>query len=153
MDAIKPGLIGAAVEDVQQRLINLGASISDDERIAQAFGPTTAAAVRSFRAQHGLPMSDEIDEVAWIVLVDETYHMGDRTLYLRLPYFHGADVSHLQMTLNVLGFSCGTVDGFYGPHTEAAVKEFQANMGLTADGMASRSTPTSSTAIWALPVP
>ena len=38
MDAIKPGLIGAAVEDVQQRLINLGASISDDERIAQAFG-------------------------------------------------------------------------------------------------------------------
>ena len=30
MDAIKPGLIGAAVEDVQQRLINLGASISDD---------------------------------------------------------------------------------------------------------------------------
>ena len=45
MDAIKPGLIGAAVEDVQQRLINLGASISDDERIAQAFGPTTAAAV------------------------------------------------------------------------------------------------------------
>ena len=140
MDAIKPGLIGAAVEDVQQRLINLGASISDDERIAQAFGPTTAAAVRSFRAQHGLPMSDEIDEVAWIVLVDETYHMGDRTLYLRLPYFHGADVSHLQMTLNVLGFSCGTVDGFYGPHTEAAVKEFQANMGLTADGMAFQDT-------------
>ena len=38
MDAIKPGLIGAAVEDVQQRLITLGASISDDERIAQAFG-------------------------------------------------------------------------------------------------------------------
>ena len=37
MDAIKPGLIGAAVEDVQQRLINLGASISDDERIAQSF--------------------------------------------------------------------------------------------------------------------
>ena len=140
MDTIKQGQIGAAVEDVQHRLTSLGASIADDELIAQAFGPTTAAAVRSFRAQHGLPLSAEIDEVAWIVLVDETYHMGDRTLYLRLPYFHGADVSHLQMTLNVLGFSCGAVDGFYGPHTEAAVKEFQANMGLTADGMAFQDT-------------
>lgn len=140
MEAIKPGLSGAAVEDVQQRLTSLGAAIAADEVASQQYGPSTVAAVRAFRAQHGLPMSDEVDEVAWIVLVDETYRMGDRTLYLRLPYFHGADVSHLQMTLNVLGFSCGAVDGFYGPHTEAAVREFQANMGLMADGMAFQDT-------------
>jgi peptidoglycan hydrolase-like protein with peptidoglycan-binding domain len=140
MEAIKPGSNGAAVEDVQHRLTTLGARIAQAELDAQKFGASTTAAVRAFRCQHGLPMGDEIDEVAWIVLVDETYRMGDRTLYLRLPYFHGADVSHLQMTLNVLGFSCGAVDGFYGPHTEAAVREFQANMGLMADGMAFQDT-------------
>ena len=140
MEAIKPGCSGAAVEDVQGRLCTLGANIDASELDTQTFGASTTAAVRAFRAQHGLPMGDEIDEVAWIVLVDETYRMGDRTLYLRLPYFHGADVSHLQMTLNVLGFSCGTVDGFYGPHTEAAVREFQSNMGLMADGMAFQDT-------------
>ncbi len=58
----------------------------------------------------------------------------------RLPYFRGADVSHLQMTLNVLGFSCGEVDGEYGPHTEAAVREFQSNVGLMADGIAFQDT-------------
>lgn len=140
MEAIKPGQSGVAVEDVQQRLAALGHTVAPDELDAQSFGPSTVAAVRAFRSEHGLPLADYIDEMAWIVLVDESYRMGDRTLYLRLPYFHGADVSHLQMTLNVLGFSCGSVDGFYGPHTEAAVREFQSNMGLTADGIAFQDT-------------
>jgi peptidoglycan hydrolase-like protein with peptidoglycan-binding domain len=62
--------------------------------------------------------------------------MGDRTLYLRLPNFHGADVRQLQKCLNILGFSCGKPDGYYGVHTEAAVKQFQESQGQLADGMA-----------------
>jgi hypothetical protein len=62
--------------------------------------------------------------------------MGDRTLYLRLPNFHGADVQQLQRCLNILGFSCGEPDGYYGAYTEAAVKQFQESQGQLADGMA-----------------
>lgn len=134
------GQTGPAVEDVQQRLTSLGYAIDPSELDGSSFGPSTLAAVRTFRNAQGLPMADEIDDRAWADLVDATYKMGDRTLYLRLPYFKGADVSHLQMTLNVLGFSCGEVDGLYGPHTEAAVREFQSNAGLFADGMAFQDT-------------
>ncbi|MBS5449894.1 MAG: peptidoglycan-binding protein [Coriobacteriia bacterium] len=140
MKPICKGQTGPAVEDVQHRLITLNYTVDPGECEATEFGPTTLVAVRAFRSAEGLPAGDEIDDQAWAALVDATYQLGDRTLYLRLPYFHGADVSHLQMTLNVLGFSCGEVDGYYGPHTEAAVREFQDNAGLYADGMAFQDT-------------
>jgi Putative peptidoglycan binding domain len=47
----------------------------------------------------------------------------------------GPQVRVLQRALNTLGYAVGTVDGFYGPKTEAAVKEFQQAAGLTADGV------------------
>lgn len=125
---------------MQQRLVSLGYPIARQELDESAFGPATRRAVRSFRNRHDLPSGDEVDEATWIELVDQTYKLGDRTLYLRLPYFRGADVSHLQMTLNVLGFSCGEIDGLYGPHTEAAVREFQSNTGILADGIAFQDT-------------
>lgn len=140
MEPIGYGQSGPAVEDVQGRLRQLDYSIDEGELAQSSFGPTTLAAVRAFRSACDLPSGDVIDEDAWKRLVDATYQMGDRTLYLRAPYLHGADVSHLQMTLNVLGFSCGEVDGYYGPHTEAAVREFQANSGIFPDGMAFQDT-------------
>lgn len=73
-------------------------------------------------------------------MVDASYKLGDRTLYLRLPNFHGADVRALQQALNVLGFACGIDDGYFGPHTEAALQQFQENVGLFADGMAFQDT-------------
>ncbi|MBR2834137.1 MAG: peptidoglycan-binding protein [Coriobacteriales bacterium] len=136
MKPIGLGQSGPAVEDVQQRLSTLGFDIASNELELHEFGESTQAAVRDFRIRQGLEPLGEVDDATWIELVDETYELGDRTLYLRLPYYHGADVKHLQMTLNVLGFSCGPVDGLYGPHTEAAVAAFQANVGLMADGMA-----------------
>ena len=136
MDPIREGATGAAVEDIQERLARLGYEASEEERSQQAFGPTTATAVARFRLDHGLGLGSEVDAPTWSTLVDEGYQMGDRTLYLRLPNFHGADVRQLQKCLNILGFSCGEPDGFYGVHTEAAVKQFQESQGQLADGMA-----------------
>lgn len=136
MEPIREGMTGAAVEDIQERLSSLGYEIGDAERQGQGFGPSTAEAVSHFRVDHSLPKGGEVDAATWSVLVDECYTMGDRTLYLRLPNFHGADVRELQGALNVLGFSCGDVDGCFGPLTETAVKQFQENIGLFADGMA-----------------
>ena len=47
----------------------------------------------------------------------------------------GSDVLELQQTLNDLGYECGTPDGKFGSRTALAVKMFQTNHGLTADGV------------------
>lgn len=140
MDPITRGMSGPAVEDVQTRLVGLGFEVAEDEIAAQSFGPSTADAVRAFRGDQGLADGDEVDAPAWSALVDASYRLGDRTLYLRLPNFHGADVRALQQALNTLGFACGEDDGCFGPHTEAALQQFQENVGLFADGMAFQDT-------------
>ncbi|MDO5119732.1 MAG: peptidoglycan-binding domain-containing protein [Coriobacteriales bacterium] len=136
MEPIREGTSGVAVEDIQERLGRLGYEIDATELNAQRFGSSTASAVARFRLDHGITLGTEVDANTWSTLVDEGYQMGDRTLYLRLPNFHGGDVRFLQNCLNILGFSCGEADGYYGVHTEAAVKQFQESQGILADGMA-----------------
>ncbi|MDO4436429.1 MAG: peptidoglycan-binding protein [Coriobacteriaceae bacterium] len=140
MESIKQGMQGPAVEDVQTRLTSLGYAIDSAEAAAQEFGASTIAAVNAFRAEQGLEAGDEVDSACWSALVDASYKLGDRTLYLRMPNFHGADVRALQRALNTLGFACGVDDGYFGPHTEAALQQFQENVGLFADGMAFQDT-------------
>ena len=139
MEPIRKGMQGAAVEDVQARLTKLGYTIDSEELDAKEFGESTERAVVSFNADHGLEGAS-IDSTSWTSLVDESYQLGDRTLYLRVPNFRGADVKALQQALNVLGFACGAEDGVFGPHTEAALQQFQENVGLLADGMAFQDT-------------
>ncbi|MDY2777552.1 MAG: peptidoglycan-binding protein [Collinsella sp.] len=140
MDPIKQGMRGPAVDDVQTRLSSLGFAIDETELASSTFGESTGRAVSAFRSAHGLPEGLEVDSLCWSTLVDASYKLGDRTLYLRLPNFHGADVRALQQALNTLGFACGADDGYFGPHTEAALQQFQENVGLFADGMAFQDT-------------
>lgn len=140
MEAIREGASGAAVEDIQERLGRLGYEVEAAELDGHAFGPTTATAVAKFRLDHQLPLGGEVDSATWAALVDAGYSMGDRTLYLRLPNFHGNDVLSLQRCLNILGFSCGEPDGCFGVYTESAVKQFQESQGMLADGMAFQDT-------------
>jgi hypothetical protein len=51
------------------------------------------------------------------------------------PGATGSEVKTLQNALKSLGYDPGTIDGNYGPSTEAAVKQFQTANGLTADGV------------------
>lgn len=140
MEPIMRGMQGPAVEDVQTRLAALGFAIDEAETADRMFGPTTEEAVRTFRMQQDLPADGAVDLSCWSKLVDASYRLGERTLYLRLPNFHGSDVRTLQEALNALGFSCGEADGYFGPHTEAALQQFQENVGIFADGMAFQDT-------------
>lgn len=135
MEPIREGATGAAVEDIQERLVATGQQIDAAELEARRFGPSTATAVGRFRLAQGLTLDGCVDTETWSALVDEGYQLGDRTLYLRLPKFHGSDVRTLQTRLNILGFSCGEADGYYGAYTESAVKQFQESQGALADGM------------------
>lgn len=46
----------------------------------------------------------------------------------------------IQMALRNAGYYDGSVDGKIGPKTKAAVKKFQSDMGLKADGIAGKNT-------------
>lgn len=128
---------GAAVEDVQQRLVLVGLLSQAD--VDGIYGEKTTAAITSFCVEHGLPATGEVDEKTWSALVDASYSMGDRTLYLRMPFFHGNDVRQLQQALSALGFACN-VDGIFGAYTEAALRKFQLNLALYGDGIAGAQT-------------
>ncbi|HAL29412.1 MAG TPA: peptidoglycan-binding protein [Coriobacteriia bacterium] len=132
---ISQGDRGAAVEDVQKRLLMLGFDLGPTG-IDGVFLGTTLAAVRQFQREHELSEDGTVGDETWSALVDATFRLGDRLLYLRIPYFHGADVAALQGALNVLGFACGPPDGIFGAFTERAVGEFQSNVGLPRDGIA-----------------
>ncbi len=134
MNTIQNGNRGVEVEDVQQRLSLIG--LLEASHADGVFGPETGDAVAAFRRQNNLGEGREVDEKTWVALVDASYSLGDRTLYLRMPYFHGHDVEELQRALSALGFACGEVDGMFGAFTELALRKFQTNMGLPTDGIA-----------------
>ncbi len=125
---------GAAVEDIQHRLAALG--YLNESEITSVFDDVTAEAVKDFCRDYALEEREEVDDDVWSRLVDASFEFGDRSLYLRVPFFHGNDVKTLQEALSALGFSCGGVDGYFGPHTEDALRKFQFNMGLPHDGIA-----------------
>jgi len=135
MKPVRIGDRGSAVEDIQRRLRMLGYDLGPTGIDGVFFG-RTAEAVRAFQTERGLAEDGLVADETWAALVDATFTLGDRMLYLRLPHFHGRDVSVLQEALNALGFACGAIDGIFGTYTEHAVREFQRNAGLVPDGIA-----------------
>lgn len=134
MRPIRTGDRGAAVEDVQRRLVSLGVDLGPTG-VDGVFLGATCAAVRAFQSDHGLDEDGEVGPLTWAALVDATFTLGDRLLYLRYPYLHGEDVRAAQAALNALGFASGDVDGIFGAFTERAVRDFQSNVAIAADGV------------------
>ena len=58
----------------------------------------------------------------------------ERLLRLRQPFMQGGDVRDVQTELANTGIAVDT-DGVFGPGTENAVREFQNQNGMVADGM------------------
>ena len=61
--------------------------------------------------------------------------LGQRTLKYTSPNTYGEDVKKLQKKLNEFGYSCGSVDGYFGKKTHNALMLFQRDRGITADGI------------------
>jgi N-acetylmuramoyl-L-alanine amidase len=130
---LRPGAIGEAVRDLQQRLAGLGHDCGEDE--PGTFAPGTERAVRAFQQVRGLRTDGICGRETWSALVEAGYRLGDRFLYLRRPMLRGDDVAVLQRKLGALGFDPGKVDGMFGPLTAGALTEFQRNVALTVDGI------------------
>ena len=96
---------------------------------------TTVDAVVAFQASKGLPADGVCTESTWQLLVESSWLLGSRLLYLTSPHLRGDDVEHLQSNLAKLGFDCGKADGIFGPLTVRALIDFQHNSGLVTDGI------------------
>jgi len=139
---VVPGDHGLAVSDVQKKLLDRGFAPPgfEAEMRDSFFGDITSQAVRSFQEERGLRVEGSVDETTWQELVEASFSLGDRFLYLRVPPFRGDDVREVQRYLNRLGFNAGREDGIFGQDTDRALRAFQHNMAIPVDGIAGSST-------------
>ncbi len=101
-------------------------------------GPATAAGVRRLQARSGLLVDGIAGPRTRRALGALGRHpVGSRPLRAGM---RGWDVAALQFALEFHGFPCGTVDGGFGAHTDAALRRAQAFSGLAEDGVAGPAT-------------
>ena len=134
---LRRGDTGEAVRDLRRRLALIGYSTGGDH---QEFGTATEASLRQFQSDRGLVIDGICGSQSWNALVEADHRLGDRLLYYRAPMMRGDDVAELQRRLGQLGFDAHWIDGILGPRTQAAIRQFQQNVGLPADGVVGRST-------------
>ena len=130
---LREGDEGGAIRDLHRRLAAAGFAAGGD---AEQFDLDTVKAVRAFQASRRIVEDGSVGRHTWNALIEADNRLGDRMLYLRSPMTRGDDVTDLQQRLGSLGFDAGYVDGIFGPDTERAVRNFQANQGVTPDGVA-----------------
>ena len=125
---------GKDVKSVQSALKNLGVPVQVDGY----FGADTQAAVVWFQRKHGLRADGVVGEktkelIERRAVFAETSNDG-RVIRLKRPHMQGPDVKSIQRALRHAGVRV-RVDGTFGAQTQAAVKRFQQQQGLPADGV------------------
>jgi N-acetylmuramoyl-L-alanine amidase len=139
MRPVGRGDTGKQVVDIQTRLAALGYFLGS-EGADGFFGPHTENAISAFQQGRLLFSDGVVEDNTWTELVEAGCELGERLLYLRVPYMRGDDVLFVQRRLSELGFDCGPVDGIFSPALEVAVTEFQRNAGLNVDGIVGETT-------------
>ena len=132
---LKRGDIGPAVKEVRDRLVQLGL-LPAQSGSSEIFDDELFAAVRVFQQSRGLTVDGIVGPRTLRRLDEARWKLGDRVLtYTPGHLIHGEDVAQLQQRLGQLGFAVDRVDGIFGKDTDRCVREFQANVGLRADGI------------------
>lgn len=109
------------------------------------FGAGTARTVQEYQAIHGLKIDGVVGAESWNTLIGEYNAVlgGSADTYPGMtlrPGQRSEDVRHMQTLLNQIAITYTainpqTVDGAYGNNMSAAVRRFQQQFGLSADGL------------------
>jgi peptidoglycan hydrolase-like protein with peptidoglycan-binding domain len=97
-------------------------------------GPGTRSAVRAFQRQEGLPVDGIAGRRTRIALGPLGRPLRARSVLARGAF--GWDVSVLQFALARAGMYRWPIDGYFGAETASALRRFQRERGLAADGVA-----------------
>ncbi|WP_163526603.1 peptidoglycan-binding protein [Halobacillus ihumii] len=138
---LEKGDSGAAVEDLQETLIDLGYDLSEYGADSH-FGDETKDAVKEFQADRGITVdgkvgpvtTQELKEAQKPTLPHETYWYDEKE-----PMFHGSGVLAVQEATSSVyfypekGAPNNGCDSWYGPDTADAVGRFQSYYGLKVD--------------------
>lgn len=134
---LRQGDSGPAVTDVRERLRRLGYLQAHrfESSAADEFDGAVADAVRAFQQERGIPVDGVIGPQTFRHLEDARWSLGDRVLVFSPAHLMtGDDIRELQERLVRMGFDCGRPDGVFGTNTDTAIREFQRNVGIAADG-------------------
>ena len=117
---IENGDTGAEVFAIQYLLNAHGANLNPDG----IFGPLTQNAVENFQTDEGLTEDIDVGPETWQALIIQASQGST-----------GPEVRAIQKLLKVkFGYTLN-VDGIFGPETRDAVKDFQSDHALAADGI------------------
>ncbi|MEE8493765.1 MAG: peptidoglycan-binding protein [Nitrospirales bacterium] len=127
----QPPMKGKDVKTVQRGLKRIGVPVDLDG----VYGVDTRAAVRWFQRKHDLRVDGVVGPGTRSAIEREAARQNHvRVVRLRQPIMQGADVKMIQKALRHAGLSV-RVDGAFGSRTRDAVKSFQRELGLRADGV------------------
>lgn len=134
---------GADVQALQEALQELGYKFG---RVDGVYGPRTRAAVTRFQREHGL----KVDGIAGVQVREALTALDYELPLYEIPDMtrpegfdrdlsigkEGMDVYALQQALIEQGYLEGKPDQVFGKKTRTAVRAFQADNGIKADGVA-----------------
>jgi peptidoglycan hydrolase-like protein with peptidoglycan-binding domain len=145
------GSRGVQVGYVQKSLTNLNAQYPKIPAVANdnVYGNATATAVRAFQEQFGLTPDGVVGQATWNKINAVLLATGDANQNTRPVYpnevsklgSRGTNVIYIQKSLQTISQywtgipNPGTADGVFGAKTDASVKAFQREFGLTPDGI------------------
>lgn len=138
------GDTGPAVAEIRSKLVLLALLAPDahpdpaaepDRGDDAVFDDAVDHAVRHFQQRRALTVDGIVGPETYRQLDEARWRLGDRVLSFSVSHMIvGDDVATLQQRLLDMGFDCGRVDGILGAATERALRDFQRNYGLRADG-------------------
>lgn len=117
-------------------LATLGLLDNTEAEVSQTYDEHTELAVRHFQQRRGMLVDGRVGPETYNALIAAHWVLGDRVLaHEPAALVVGDDVSSLQTQLLELGYDASRADGVFGASTAAALRNFQRDYGLVADGI------------------
>ncbi|MDQ4104040.1 MAG: N-acetylmuramoyl-L-alanine amidase [Actinomycetota bacterium] len=138
MQLLRRGDTGPAVAQLRAMLTSQGLLPPPPHSTAgtELFDIAVEHAVRTFQQRRGLITDGVVGRSTYQALCDARLELGCRMLsYVVARPMRGDDVGTLQERLLELGYDADRADGIFGLRTETALRSFQRDYGLLADGV------------------